>query len=475
MTKEELLARLASIEWDDFEVKESRNELPKSIWETVSAFANTVGGWIVLGVSQTGQLFEVTGINNAEKMEQDFYAVIRGRQKFNVPVDAQIEKFDVEGKCVFAVHIPASEQKPVYFNAPQNTFIRTGSGDQRASEYERNAMFRNQSYGLMSDKAVPDTSFEDLNKDSFNSYRRFLKDYNPTLKYNEMNDAEFCKRLRITNGNELTNGGLLMFGGEVAIAGHFSDFRIDFLEIPGTSYANATARYTFRIPELENIWEYYLALIQRLRLYADNELLSINSMGAAIDDTSQLDALREALVNMLMHADYFSPMKSRIRVFDDRIEFENAGGFPRTIEELLNADITIPRNPVIAKLFRCARLCETAGYGFDKMLLWQKKGGLKVHFFDDKQDMSKVVFERVVAVESSDNVTDNVTDNVDRMDKIIKLLDKKPNISTNELAIELSVTKRTILRDIAKLKEIQKIQRIGKEKSGYWIVKKEHE
>jgi predicted HTH transcriptional regulator len=57
----------------------------------------------------------------------------------------------------------------------------------------------------------------------------------------------------------------------------------------------------------------------------------------------------------------------------------------------------IPRNPVIAKLFRCARLCETAGYGFDKMLLWQKKGGLKVHFFDDKQDLSRVVFERIVS------------------------------------------------------------------------------
>jgi|WetSurMetagenome_2_1015567.scaffolds.fasta_scaffold1355663_1 hypothetical protein len=45
------------------------------------------------------QFFEVTGLKNAEKIEQDFYAVIRGRQKFNVPVDAQIEKFDIEGKC----------------------------------------------------------------------------------------------------------------------------------------------------------------------------------------------------------------------------------------------------------------------------------------------------------------------------------------------------------------------------------------
>jgi len=51
MNKSELLNRLSDIEWDDFEVKEARSELPKSIWETVSAFANSSGGWIILGVS----------------------------------------------------------------------------------------------------------------------------------------------------------------------------------------------------------------------------------------------------------------------------------------------------------------------------------------------------------------------------------------------------------------------------------------
>lgn len=53
MTKEELLYRLKDIEWDDFEVKEASGGIPKSMWETVSAFSNTAGGWIILGVSET--------------------------------------------------------------------------------------------------------------------------------------------------------------------------------------------------------------------------------------------------------------------------------------------------------------------------------------------------------------------------------------------------------------------------------------
>lgn len=80
-----------------------------------------------------------------------------------------------------------------------------------------------------------------------------------------------------------------------------------------------------------------------------------------------LKTLREALVNMLMHTDYFSPAHPRIRIFANHIEFFNPGCLPKPLQELKEKDLSIPRNPILAKFFRMVRLAENAGYGFDKM------------------------------------------------------------------------------------------------------------
>ena len=113
MTKEELIDRINDIEWEDFEAKEAKSELPKNIWETVSAFANTSGGWIVLGVKQNGKKFEISGVDNAEKLEQDFLGTLRS-QKFNEPVDAKSMLYHIDGHKVLAFHIASSPHKPIY-------------------------------------------------------------------------------------------------------------------------------------------------------------------------------------------------------------------------------------------------------------------------------------------------------------------------------------------------------------------------
>lgn len=125
MTKEELVAKLHDIEWEDFEVKTAKSELPKNVWESVSAFSNTSGGWIVLGVKQTGKTFEIQGVDNVEKLEQDFLGTLRG-EKFNQRLTVTPKLYTTDGKKIIAFYVPEVDLKPVYYNNPIKYFHSYG-------------------------------------------------------------------------------------------------------------------------------------------------------------------------------------------------------------------------------------------------------------------------------------------------------------------------------------------------------------
>jgi predicted HTH transcriptional regulator len=507
MTKQKLLEHLQDIEWENFEVKTARTDVPKDVWETVFAFSNTSGGWIVFGVSQKKKTFDIVGVDDVEKLENDMLTTLRSKTKFNIKLSPQAKRYKIDGKNVLAFYIPSSDIKPVYFNGVQNTFIRTGSGDQQASEFEINALYRDQAFGSMSEKAVEDTSADSLNKASYKRFREYLKGFNPNLHYNTMDDDEFNQRLEIVTDGKLTYGGLLFLGTNAAITDHFSDFRVDYLEIPATNYADAEPRYTFRVEEQENLWEYYFVLFQRLRIYANNSL-TIGEMGIGHEDTKEIEVLREALVNLLIHTDYFSPMKPRIRVFTNRIEFENLGKLPRTVEELMKTDETLPRNPVLAKFFRVAKLCESAGYGFDKMLQWKKQTGNEV-LFETSIDKTKFTFmldtTKAIGEESGteggmkneesgtenkesstksgtiENKSGMITEEsgmiesesgtkIKTVDKILDLISKNNAISISQLSVETNITRSTIQKHIDNLKSKGIIHREGTGKGGKWVI-----
>jgi predicted HTH transcriptional regulator len=109
--------------------------------------------------------------------------------------------------------------------------------------------------------------------------------------------------------------------------------------------------------------------------------------------TGQLYALREGLVNMLAHADYFSPMHCTIRVYDNRFEFQNPGRFMRDMKTLREIISSKPRNPSLIKFFRYAKLGENAGYGIKKMIGWEHLTGEKVTF-ESGIDSSTVTYFR---------------------------------------------------------------------------------
>lgn len=93
MNKEELIKKLEDIEWEDFEVKEAVSEIPKNSWETVSAFSNTAGGWLVFGVRKNGKQYEIIGVKTPDKTENEFVSVLRIASKFNKKIDVTARKY----------------------------------------------------------------------------------------------------------------------------------------------------------------------------------------------------------------------------------------------------------------------------------------------------------------------------------------------------------------------------------------------
>lgn len=467
MTKNELIARLKDIEWDDFEAKEAATELPKNIWESVSAFSNTSGGWIVLGVKQTGNKFEISGVQNGEKIESDFFDCIRGRQKLNQRIVVKAKKYRVDGKLVLAFFIPSSPIKPIYFTSERNPFIRTGSGDRRATDMEIMAMFRDQAFGTKSEQIVPDSALAMLNQNSLESYIEQIKAFNPEFPYSNLPVEKFCEKTGITKKGKLTYGSLLMFGTRDEIQYHISNFWIDMLEIPGTDMGTAEPRYTFRMPEQENLWEYYNVFIQRLRTHIDAPFTA-GPNGFSPDDNSQLYALREGLVNMLAHADYFSPMHSTIRVFTDRIEFQNPGRFPFDLKELRTQNHSMPRNPTLIKLFRYAKLSENAGYGIDKMLSWEKLTHRKVKFESDLV-ISTVIYSRNLT--ATTNVQNEPLN--EPLKQLLEVIQFQPKATKTLIAIKIGKSRATVTRMLAKLTEQGLIRRVGPDKNGHWEIVKD--
>lgn len=473
MTKEELLSRLNGIEWNDFEIKEAKNNVPKTAWETVSAFSNSYGGWIVFGVKEQRaggkSTYEIQGVDNAEKIEQDFVTVLRSNSKFNQRISVQTAKFDIGGKAVLAFYIPMSEYKPVYISVPSNTYIRIGSGDQRATEYEIRAMQRDQAFGKKSNEAVFGSCYDDINQGSFQNYRAYLRAFNPDLTFNTLPDTEFAVKTGIMLNGLLSVGGLLMFGNIDAILRYNPDFIIDYMEIPGTSIQDAATRYTFRIQEQENIWEYYKVILQRLRTRIDNPY-SPRPDGIAPDDNTRLYCVREALVNMLAHADYFSEIHSTVRVFDTSIQLQNPGSFPVNLNLLGQIIVSQPRNPNILRFFKLAKLSENGGYGIDKILSWKNLTDCAVTIESDITK-SEVRFELPINVNQRQTTSDDVDDVEKTLSKrVLTLIDANANMSIAEIAKATNQSKSSIDRVISNLKKSGRLIRVGSARNGKWKV-----
>ena len=375
------------------EAKRASNGLPSSLWETYSSFANTDGGAILLGVNEDkrGNL-TVTGVNDADKLLKDFWNIINNRQKvsINILTEKDVTVENIDGKDVIIIHVPRAERsiRPVYIGTDprKGTFRRNHEGDYHCSPYDMSAMFRD-AYQITQDKKVlSDIALDAICLDTVHSYRNRFNVVHPRHAWQEDEDFVFLRKIgavAFDKENQLhpTAAGLLMFGYEYEITREYNQYFLDYREVK-----DIRLRWVDRIVSNSgewsgNLFDFYFLIVNKLTVDLPRPF-KLDGI-TRVDETPVAEAIREALLNTLVNADYYGPRGLVIIKSLEGYKFANPGCLRISQKEALSGGISDPRNSTIFSMFSLVDLGERAGTGIPSIYYaWENAFDLKPTLID---------------------------------------------------------------------------------------------
>lgn len=368
------------------ECKKSENSVPKSVWETYSAFANTNGGYIILGIEENlkaesiEERFKITGIHQPEQQRKDFWNTINSEKVSCCLLkdeDVQVVKYN-DAITLLVIHVPQAiyRNKPIYINGNvyKGTFKRNHEGDYHCEESEVKAMIRDANEDGNDGNLIDYYTMDDIDMPTLKNYRNEFENRNIGHAYNQLDDKEFLKQFGAytidrTNGKEgLTLAGLLMFGKGLPVRERFSNFRMDYIDL---THLQGDMRYSDRLT-YDGTWENNLYNFFRkvlTKLSSDlKRPFRLEGM-QRIDDTPAHKAIREALTNSIIHADFFlSGSILRIEKHDSCFCFRNPGSLKLPIAQIYEGGSSKARNPRIQNMLRMIGYGENLGSGFPTIL-----------------------------------------------------------------------------------------------------------
>ena len=377
---------LAKGENSEYEFKKAENYLPEDIWETYSAFANTNGGIIVLGVKEKRDEFTIFGVNNPKAIEKQFFDCINNKNKVNINLlsNSDVKIIEINDKNIIKIIVPRASrlEKPIFINnnPMTGTYKRNHSGDYKCTESEIRRMFAEQSDIARDNIQVEEVTIGDINFETLMSYRkRFSIVRGTTHAWVALSDTEFLYQIGAVgrDKNHLTLAGLLMFGTERVITEILPTYFLDYREV---NLENADERWSNRITSSDgswsgNLYDYYFKIINRLT--SDLNVPFKIKNNSRNDDTIIHIAIREALTNTLVHADYNESGSILIEKKNNTFIFSNPGNLRIPKERALKGGESDPRNPTLHKMFSLIGIGERAGSGLItiqtawKTLHWQ--------------------------------------------------------------------------------------------------------
>ncbi len=399
------------------EAKKAAGGFPHSLWETYSAFANTIGGLILLGVEERAdKSLRITGVPDGPGYARVFWQTVQDPAKVsqNILRPEDVALHQVEGKEILVISVPRAtrRQRPVYIGDSPFTgsYRRDGEGDYHCSADEVRAMLRDRDDAPADLAVLSGRNRSDLSSDTLRQFRLLMAMRQPDHPGNYLPDERFLPAVGITGPEGLhpTLAGLLLLGKRKALREVFPQFRLEYQE-EDTGFRLAT----IRPGAPENVFSFYMMVSHRLT--AVSALLAQTPR----EREELAGAMREAVLNAILHADYFCRGGLTIRRRAGELLVSNGGLLRVSPDQARAGQAADPRNRGLIQLFSLVKLATGTGKGLRGIYsLWDRRGWrppvLSETFSADRTDLSLPLPPREFSAEelTRQQVIEYLTDHV---------------------------------------------------------------
>ena len=355
MDRSEILKLLEKVEGDRLEFKETFND---GVLKTISAFANTYGGLMVVGVNNKR---EVVGID----VDDENYQKIINTVVNKLGITPDFEIVEVNDKSILAIEVNKS-YIPVSFEG--RYYKRVGNITRRMNFEELKRFFqRDLRWERLSERYF---KIDEIDENSVRSFLRAAKAKGRLTVFNgDEPIEEIFGKLGLMENGKINNAGMLLFGKNPQK--YFDHARVRVVRLKdnitniGDRWKEGNLFNQFR--ETEEAIKNFINVRYEIKGFEREDIWDY-----------PLEAIREAIANAILHRDYMRAINVQIKVYDDRIWFYNVGGLPEDwdTEKLLSSHASMPRNPTIFNIFYLAGIVESVGSGIERMTNALKDTGL---------------------------------------------------------------------------------------------------
>lgn len=528
MKSKEIKKLVAKSENAVVEFKRAKGGVPADFWPSYSAFANTDGGTIILGIREKDGKREIEGLPDVEKTVADIWNAVNNAEKIsaNVLFNESVYPIEVDGKQLVVVEVPRAERtvRPVYVGADvfKGSYRRNGEGDYHCSRETVEAMIRDKCAETADNCVIGEMTIADLDADSIRRYRMYFSQLRLGHVWSGLADEGFLIKIgaaaRGRDGKvHPTLAGLVCFGDFNDITNVLPYFFLDYRE-----HLSPDVRWTDRVCSGDanwsgNVFDFFFRINQSITAGVKVPFKIASDNVTRVDDTPVHKALREVLANALIHADYHGRRGIVIDKYPKRLEVSNPGTLRMSKSVAIAGGTSDARNGKIFNIFSLVRIGERSGMGLSSLYgVWEKEKFAEPSIVESYEpDRTKVMVEfeadeselgvktpklgvetgvsgdvKAGSVRANPTSGDEnrISDDVNRdfevlmgayrsdfrenARKVLYAFAETPEADIPSVAKELGFSAKSVWRAIRAMKEVGLLVREGGDKGGKWIVKK---